>query len=48
MLHAKFRGDRTIGFGEDEFLRDFTIYVTVPGILSLMKVYGRNSDFYIL
>ena len=26
MLHAKFRGNRTIGFGEDEFLRGFTIY----------------------
>ena len=24
------------------------LYVTVPGILSLMEVYGRNSDFYIL
>ena len=22
--------------------------MTVPGILSLMEVYGRNSDFYIL
>ena len=25
----------------------FIFYVTVPGIFSLMEVYGRNSDFYI-
>ena len=46
MLHTKFRGNRPTGFGEEDFLRVFTIYGRGGhfGILTSIM----SSDFHFL
>ena len=46
MLHTKFRGNRPAGFGEEDFLRVFTIYGRV-GLLGYVTSI-MSSDFHFL
>ena len=42
MIHAKFRGNRPAGSGEQYFLRVFNIYMGVSAIL-VMRLAGEHT-----
>ena len=46
MLHTKFRGNRPAGSGEEDFLRDFTIYGHGGHLGHVTSI--MSSDFYFL
>ena len=46
MLHAKFRGNRPAGSGEEDFWRDFTIYGHGGHLGHVTSIV--SSDFYFL
>ena len=39
MLHTKFRGNRSAGSGEEEFLMVFTIYGHLGHVTSIILIY---------
>ena len=46
MLHTKFRGNRSAGYGEEDFLRVFTIYGRGCHLGHLISI--MSSDFHFL
>ena len=46
MLHTKFRGNRLVGSGEEDFLRVFTIYGRGGHLGHVTSI--MSSDFYFL
>ena len=46
MLHTKFRGNRPAGFGEEDFLRVFTIYGRGGHLGHVTSI--MSSDFHFL
>ena len=44
MLHTKFHGNRPAGSGEEDFLRDFTIYGRGGHLGHVTSI--RSSDFH--
>ena len=47
MLHTKFHGNRPAGFGEEDFLRVFTIYGHGGHLCHVISIMSSDFHFFV-